>query len=122
MHVLSAAADGVFEPVVPVDVVQEVFTVVARRGERELAGSMATDIARRYRVAGATKETLRRALGILAGDVTILGVDGLVLATADEESADYVVSRDRDLGKLAGDRWIDPSDGDALLRLVTPDQ
>lgn len=117
-HVLGSP-DVVKASAVTTEVVQEVMTVFSRRGQKPFAIQLARQITGAHRIVGTDTGTIEDAIDLMQANDGLLGSDSVVLAAALRDEADFLVTRDKKLGAAAGEIWIDPSDDEALLRLVS---
>lgn len=118
-HVISAAADNQFEPVVALQSLQEILNVRRRRG---LDASSTADyvrwIKKSIRTLGHHADDLEVILELVTGNPDVDPSDALIYASGVRAGADFIVTRDRAFGRAVGKPWIDPTDSASLELLV----
>lgn len=118
-HILNSVLNGDLQAAVSVETVQEVFHLMLRRlGDRSAAVSYSRWVASSYELIETDRPLVEAALDELAVSDSIGGVDAIILAGARRLGADAIITRDKGLGRAAGELWIDSSDPRAVSALL----
>lgn len=115
--ILHAAADGIVDVLLPIDVIAELTVVVSERPH--LRRRITREELEAYFTWLAGFATLVPALEVEPPSVVRDQKDDYLVALAAMHAADYLVSRDKDLlalRELRGIRFVDPVEVVALLR------
>lgn len=118
--VLAAAADGLFEPAVSVETIQEIVHVWARRtDDRAGAVALARGITEVVELTPVTAADMPLALDLAELHESLSGRDALIAAGALNRSIKTVISVVRAFDEIPGIGWVDPGDAIAVEEFLS---
>jgi predicted nucleic acid-binding protein len=118
-HVINAAANQRFEGVVALQTVQEILHARRLRGvDIQSALTYARWVGESFRVLSHEADDATVMLDILGEHSSLGSADAMIYACGLRGDVDLIVTRDKTLGRVVGEAWIDPMDPDSLGRLI----